>query len=59
MSEWSDELLGLLDRRVGGHGLLARCSGELGLLDFCFSLGDCRVGVSAFETDLNFAGEEE
>ena len=69
VSEESDELLGLLSCRVGGHGLLARCIGglgllvcrigELGLLAFCLSLGEWRVGDSSFETDFNFVVEED
>jgi hypothetical protein len=31
--------------------------GELGLLDFFLSLGECRFEDSSFETDFNFAGE--
>jgi hypothetical protein len=54
-----DEPLGLLAHRVGGHGLLDRCIGELGLLAFCLSLGECRFGDSSFETNFNFAGEED
>ena len=47
VSEESDELLGLLSFRVGGHGLLARCIGLIGLLVCRFGelgLLVCRIG---------------